>query len=393
MKENILIGAYHLQKNARDEEHIKDIKDCGIDFIIGMEKDTAALDLFEKYGLGAIVSGAVPGWWGGFGENCGKLRDTNPLSKYEEYAARFVDHPAITGLCIGDEPSVLDLPYFGEVVEKMKELFPDKLPYLNLYPGYGVEFDTRRDFTAAEKQIGVSDFSEYFAEYCKSVPLPYLSFDHYVYSSCRECFESDLSSASWACREYDRELWVVLQVNSKEPNVCLSENMLRYQAFTAMAYGADRITWACCSGGWWHNNLLDPEGRWTEQYEKLKRVNREIKRIGERYVNYRNKATTVSFFGVPVNCTAFKSVTTGDHAVIGDMVSRTDPNAYAMLICPAEDIYDNSPKVHEVSFRTDGLENIAVIGGEGIIPYRKHTDGTYTFPLESSHGALVVGNR
>ena len=94
MKKNILVGAYHLQKNARDEEHIKDIKDCGIDFIIGMEKDTAALDLFEKFGLGAIVSGAVPGWWGGFGENCGKLRDTNSLSRYEEYAARFVDHPA-----------------------------------------------------------------------------------------------------------------------------------------------------------------------------------------------------------------------------------------------------------------------------------------------------------
>ena len=56
------IGVYHLKPYARTEAHIKDLADCGIDFVICMDsKDRAALDLFHKYGVGAIVSGIVPG--------------------------------------------------------------------------------------------------------------------------------------------------------------------------------------------------------------------------------------------------------------------------------------------------------------------------------------------
>ena len=78
------IGVYHLRPYARTEAHIKDLADCGVDFVICMENDRPALDLFSKYGVGAIVSGVVPGWWGGDGDNAGKLSETNPISKYEE---------------------------------------------------------------------------------------------------------------------------------------------------------------------------------------------------------------------------------------------------------------------------------------------------------------------
>ena len=98
MSKKLLIGAYHLQKNARSDAHIKDIADCGIDYIIGMNRDYETLDLFKKYGVGAIVEGAVPGWWGGRGDNAGKLEETNPLERYEEKAKEFVDHPAILGV-------------------------------------------------------------------------------------------------------------------------------------------------------------------------------------------------------------------------------------------------------------------------------------------------------
>ena len=53
------IGAYILAPYARSEAHIRDIADCGIDFIEDMEYDPEALELFGKYGLGAIVCNAV----------------------------------------------------------------------------------------------------------------------------------------------------------------------------------------------------------------------------------------------------------------------------------------------------------------------------------------------
>ena len=80
------IGAYILQPYARTEQHVKDIADCGIDFMTCVQNDRAMLDLFRKYHVGAIVSGVVPGWWGGDGDNAGQLSKRNPMSSYEKAA-------------------------------------------------------------------------------------------------------------------------------------------------------------------------------------------------------------------------------------------------------------------------------------------------------------------
>ena len=105
-RSKLLIGAYCLQGNARTEAHVKAIHDCGVDFIIGLSaKDRATLDLFAKHGVGAIVNGVVPGWWGGNGENAGKMREKNPPAKYAAGAAAFKDHPAIWAVDIGDRRS------------------------------------------------------------------------------------------------------------------------------------------------------------------------------------------------------------------------------------------------------------------------------------------------
>ena len=46
------------------------------------ENDKDALDLFSEYGVGAIVSGVVPSWWGGKTENAGKMHELNNLKLY-----------------------------------------------------------------------------------------------------------------------------------------------------------------------------------------------------------------------------------------------------------------------------------------------------------------------
>src|SRR5574344_1021676 len=58
------IGTYCLAEYARTESHVKDIADCGIDFVVSVPYDQTLLDLFAKYKLGAIVTGVAPGWWG-----------------------------------------------------------------------------------------------------------------------------------------------------------------------------------------------------------------------------------------------------------------------------------------------------------------------------------------
>ena len=132
-REQFHIGTYFLQPYARTEQHIRELAECGIDLVFGMEYHHDTLELFLKYRIGAIVNGVVPGWFGANGDNAGTLASRNPLKLYESAAKEFSDHPAIWGIDVGDEPSALDFPYYGKVIERMQSLFPNQFSYLNLY--------------------------------------------------------------------------------------------------------------------------------------------------------------------------------------------------------------------------------------------------------------------
>ena len=84
-----MIGTYILQPYARTEAHIRDLADCGIDVVMCMQSDRKALDLFAKYGVGAVVNDVLPGWWGGNGEKSGMMHTVNTPDKYEAAAAAF----------------------------------------------------------------------------------------------------------------------------------------------------------------------------------------------------------------------------------------------------------------------------------------------------------------
>ena len=104
------IGVYCLKENARTEQHIKDIRDCHVDFVYGIEcTDRKTLDLFAKYGLKAIVHGVYRNWWGGHKKLNGKLAETIPPQVVEQGAATMKAtgadvHPAVSMIAIGDEP-------------------------------------------------------------------------------------------------------------------------------------------------------------------------------------------------------------------------------------------------------------------------------------------------
>ena len=183
-RSKLLIGAYCLQGNAKTDAHVKAIHDCGVDFIIGLPaKDRATLDLFAKHGVGAIVNGVVPGWWGGNGENAGKMREVNPPAKYAAGAAAFKDHPAIWAIDIGDEPSALDFPYYGEIVRQLGKALPGMPLYLNLYPNYASVAQNTGKQTV--NQLGTKTYAEHVEVYCREVPLDYISYDFYPYMNAQ----------------------------------------------------------------------------------------------------------------------------------------------------------------------------------------------------------------
>ena len=396
------IGAYILQPYARSEEHIKDVKESGTDFIVGMENDRAALDLFEKYNLGAVVTGVRPAWWGGDGDKAGQLSEINPIEKYKEASDNFIDHPAIWGIDMGDEPSALDFPYYGKVINKCNKWFPCQFPYLNLYPNYA-SVAVNNDVQTVN-QLGTKTYKEHIEEYCKNVPLDYLCYDFYVYSCNVTKYYENLEIVTDACRKTGRSMWIVLQVNSVKEGVYLSENNLRFQAFSSMAFGAENIIWACYTAGWWYHNVLDTEGNKTEQYEKLKKVNFEIKALADEYMRYRNVDTHFIGFGESedIKLCERKSIDSlntgtffdfkaenGEKLVIGQMVGRKNSNQ-ALMVFAADDLEGTNTKSFYLTFKALEDANIMAYGINGAIPVLRQNDGSYKVKITTNEGLLIT---
>lgn len=395
------IGTYILRPYARTEAHVRDLAECGIDFVIGLDNDRNTLDLFGKYGVGAVVSGVVPGWWGGDGANAGKMAETNPLSRYDEAAQGFIDHPAIWGIDVGDEPSALDFPHYGKVIEKVEQLFPDQFAYLNLYPNYASVAKNTEDQTM--NQLGTTTYTQHIEAYCKNVPTDYICYDFYVYSSKVPLMYDNLRIVADACTGTGRSMWIVLQVNSLKKEVWTSLNRLRFQAWTAMAFGAEVITWACYTAGWWDNQVLDDKGEKTQQYGKLKTVNAEIRGLSEPYMKYRRVATSfVGFDGTPwlegigqQSVAAFDNgvVTAlraddGSPLVVGDMLSRSGDGSRALFVTSADDPFDEVPKAHTLLFKAEGRD-VKVVGPYGEVISEFTPAGWYSCPL-ASHEAVLI---
>ena len=388
-RSKLQIGTYCLAPYARTEAHVKDLAACGIDFVYGVPAtDRATLDLCGKYGVGVIATGAVPFWHGMGGEQAGQMRERRPLNTFEKGLAAYADHPAIWMLDYVDEPSALDFPYIGEVTRLMQMKMPQGvLPYINLYPNYAVGIQNSSSQTC--NQLGTRTYREHVEAYVRDVPLDYLCFDFYLYSARGESrkskleeFYANFEDAASVCRQSGRSLWYIPQVNSSYGELWLSENMLRFQANLALAYGAEQIDWACWSVedrkedpdmpgliGWWTNNVLTLTGERTQQYAKLKKVNAELHEIGPRYMKYRNVATR--------RMGGF---------VVGDMVARDGSGRRAMFVLAADDPFDEHPSRQIFSFFA---ASACAFGGTGRVSVRQNADGVRTVALNANAGVLI----
>lgn len=393
------IGAYYLAAYASTEQHVKDLAQCGIDVVMNMRNDRAVLDLLDKHGVKAVVSGLVPGWFGGDGSNAGTMAQKNPLEAYELGAQRFEDHPAIIGVDAGDEPSSVDFEHYGKAIETIVKRFPGKFAYLNIYPRYALKGSNTAQEIAA--QLGTEDYRTYIDRYVQSVNTPYICFDYYLYSADLPGLYESMSVVSQACRECGREMWTVLQVNSHLPEVTVSEDQLRFQANCALAFGSRAIIWACYCPGWWHHNVLDREGNKTQQYDKLKNVNTQLHRLGETYMKYRHVETC--FVG-DFTCeelkktgkTALEELETerfrlkadGVKLLVGRMTSRTEDGGEALLITAADDPYAKEIKTHHICFEC--TKRFCLLGANSAKTVTRNENGMYVFELDTCQGVLLI---
>lgn len=420
-RSKLLIGAYSFRSLLHDEPHVRELKECGIDFVTGVNvvTDRKGLDILAKYGIGVVGGGALSGWWGGNGERAGMMRKFCPRKAYEsqlaEFAAKY-DHPAIWKLALCDEPSALDMQYLGEICGLIAERTPQTKAYINLYPNYASV--SKNSDKATVNQLGTATYGEHIDEYCRTIPLDYISYDFYVYESntnrrdslYRQMYDN-FNIVADACRRTGRSFWYIPQVNSHESYrggaiEPTSENRLRFQAYTAMAFGAEAISWACWMPGWWTNNVYTADGVRTEQYGKLKAVNEELHRIGPDYMRYRSVATHYVGFsavdgagklGVPLHDALDTGYFRGLEAleatplVVGEMSPRMDDDrSRALFVVASGDPFDYAPATRTIIFRVADGRTVRAINGHGDVPLMREADGAYAFKIAENSAVMLI---
>ena len=288
-RSKILIGSYNV--NYIEDEDIKAIADCGIDFMTGVHK-FEALDLMAKYGIGAFTHVIYHKFPYFRGNDRKKGVEASPAPTYDEASLREAlpdistfDHEALWGIWVVDEPNAQDLPFHEMQRAVMQEKYPHLLHYINLYPHCG------SSRMGVEDSTGFDEYQEYINEYIKNVKSDYISYDRYMYGDYGANLYAmirDTMIVAKASRENDREFWMWLQANFPvDDGRTVSVDQMKFQANLAMSFGVTGMIWGCWVG-WWYNNVLDSEGNKTEQYDKLKVVNAETNVLSPVIIKYKS---------------------------------------------------------------------------------------------------------
>ncbi len=289
-RSKILIGSYNV--NYIEDEDIKAIADCGIDFMTGVHK-FEALDLMAKYGIGAFTHVIYHKFPYFRGNDRKKGEAASPAPTYDEASLREAlpdistfDHEALWGIWLVDEPNSGDFPFHEMQRSVMQEVYPNLLTYINLYPNCGY------DRLGVDKDTSYNEYKEYIDEYVKKVNSEYICYDKYMYRDKGGNLNgliTDTSIIAKACRENDREFWMWLQANFPvDDGRTVSVDQMKFQANLAMSFGVTGMIWGCWAPGWWSQNVLDSEGNKTEQYDKLKVVNAETNVLSPVIIKYKS---------------------------------------------------------------------------------------------------------
>ena len=409
-------GYYRTNPKVCTERHVLEMKEAGIDFVSDVEiSNRTFLDLLHKHGLSAVALRAVGYWCGGNGSRAGKMPEIYPREKYEKQFRALedgLDHPAVVGHMLSDEPSAKDMEYIGEIAALMKKRMPNKFVYVNLYPCYAsVDENTSSQKTS---QLGCNSYEEHIATYCRTIPLDYISFDHYPYFQDDEItlaklprYYGNFKTVADACHRTGRALWYDPQVNSRKGATrFLSRNNLRFQAGVAMAFGAETLVWECWCPGWWTNNVYTADGEKTEQYDKIREVNLELRGIAPTYMRFRNVAThfvgewprkgDLAQYGInPVahyDNGFFRRVGAADGSpvLLGEMVSRNEgDSSRALWVFAASNPVDTECAPRKICFES-AAESIRIVRPSGSVRCSRNSDGAYSFVLDDNAYALIV---
>jgi len=268
-----------------DEAKVQEWQDAGITLTMGPEYSATPenvarmrqiLGWAEKRNIKVIVcdprtraSGALP--------------EDFPV-RVGQAVADFQDCKAVFGFHILDEPDAEQFPHVCNAVRVVKGAAPHWTPFVNLLPWH----------VGVENRVGFDDWQTYLGGFVEQSGIEFLCYDCYAQMNPEKSgwpmYFRNLREYGDAARRRGIPFWTTILSVGHFHYRCPSEDDIRWQFNTAIAYGAQGILYFFFYMRQPHDNYrLSPiDEFWdrTPTFDSLKRTNKGfIKRYGRLFLD------------------------------------------------------------------------------------------------------------
>ncbi|MCL2742229.1 MAG: hypothetical protein FWE67_00085 [Planctomycetaceae bacterium] len=271
--------------NQSTVERFKELKYAGINvnftFYPNIAEVEKALDAAQQAGVKVLPF-------------CPELKN-----EPEKTVKRLMNHPALAGYHLRDEPSIADFAGLSEWIKKVQAVDSKHGSYINLYPNdLCVERFFDKEVLESMKKEGKNPYAEYVALFLKEVPVPYLSFDHYPITqkdgvnSIKVQWYENLEIIAAASQKAGMPFWAFALSNAHrnpgsapgDPYPIPTVGDLKLQMYSNLAYGAQSLQYFTYWGmkkEWmeFQGAPMTADGKRTEIYDRIKVVNDEIQTL------------------------------------------------------------------------------------------------------------------
>jgi hypothetical protein len=262
-----ILAWYSIPASATSDSRYQEMKDAGIthslSFYQNADELQKALDAAAKVGIKIIAS-------------CPELK-TDPVKTVQ----RFMNHPALAGYHLGDEPNIKKIPEWGTWGKQIQAIDNTHFCYANLFPNF-----------ADSNQLGTKSYEKYVDEYVKELPLQFISFDYYpVFKDhLAVTWYQNLEQVAGAAKKSGLPFWAfALTTNYDEDHVTPQTlAAMRLQVYSDLAYGAQGIQyftyWSATSidtppGEDQRGAPISVTGKRSVVYDRVKLMSREIQNL------------------------------------------------------------------------------------------------------------------
>jgi len=244
-----------------------EMKEAGITYQFNgysnAEEVQKALDVAQKTGIKMVIT-------------CPELR-----TQTEKTVRRFMNHPALVGYHLQDEPSFSQLKGLGEWGRQIQSIDKKHFCYVNLFPNF-----------ADSTQLGTKNYIDYVQEYIKQIPVQFISFDYYpvMKDHLSKTWYQNLEQISGEATKAGLPFWAFALTTNYDDNHVTPQTLaaMRLQVYSDLAYGAQGIEyftyWSATSvntpsGEDQRGAPISAAGKRSIVYDRVKLMSQEIKAL------------------------------------------------------------------------------------------------------------------